>query len=66
MSDTLKSGFAADRLKRDLIEKIKSGALSAGSRLISERKLAVEYSISYLTARKAVTQIGRASCRERV
>ena len=55
--EVLKGGYAADELKRDLISKIKSGALSPGEKLLSERKMAETYKISYMTVRRAIEEL---------
>ena len=52
--EVLKSGYAADGLKTDLISKIKSGELLPGEKLLSERKMAAAYNISYMTVRRAI------------
>ena len=57
MTENLKCGYAADELKHDLIEKIRSGILSPGEKLLSERKLAAHYQISYMTVRRAIAEL---------
>ncbi|MGN1363850.1 MAG: GntR family transcriptional regulator [Victivallis vadensis] len=57
MKATLKSGYAADELKRDLVEKIRSGTLLPGEKILSERKLADAYRISYMTVRRAIEEL---------
>ena len=57
MKATLKSGYAADELKRDLVEKIRSGTLLPGEKILSERKLADAYRISYMTVRRASEEL---------
>ncbi len=55
--EKLSSGYAADALKKDLIAKIKSGELLPGDKLLSERKMALAYNISYMTVRRAVEEL---------
>lgn len=57
MTESLKRGYAADELKHDLIEKIRSGVLFPGEKLLSERKLATHYKISYMTVRRAIEEL---------
>ena len=59
MNNSLKGGFAADDLKNDLIEKIKSGELQPGEKILSERKLAAAYGISYMTVRRAIDSLAK-------
>ena len=54
LKKNLKGGFAADDMKHDLVEKIKSGELQPGEKILSERKLAISYGISYMTVRRAI------------
>jgi DNA-binding LacI/PurR family transcriptional regulator len=53
----LKSTFAGDKFKQDLIAQIESGSLTAGEAILSERKLAKIYSIGYMTVRRAVDDL---------
>eukprot|EP00828_Plagiopyla_frontata_P046543 TRINITY_DN8300_c0_g1_i1.p1 TRINITY_DN8300_c0_g1~~TRINITY_DN8300_c0_g1_i1.p1 ORF type:complete len:172 (-),score=13.32 TRINITY_DN8300_c0_g1_i1:21-536(-) len=46
-----------DRVKSDLIKKIVSGEMATGEAVLSERKLSTKYSVSYMTARKAVFEL---------
>ena len=57
MDGSLKSGYAADQLKKELMKKIKSGVLLPGEKILSERKLAEYYHISYMTVRRAVGEL---------
>lgn len=57
MQKDLKGNYAADKLKTDLIEKIRSGILPPGTKILSERKLAEVYQISYMTVRRALAEL---------
>ena len=53
----LSSKFAGDKFKNDIISQINSGELSPGEAILSERKLAEEYGIGYMTVRRAVDDL---------
>lgn len=59
MLETLKSRFVGDQLKADLLNQIRSGKLIPGNLVLSERKLAENYRISYLSVRRAVDDLVR-------
>jgi len=46
-----------DIVKQNLIEKIVSGELAVGEAVLSERKLAEKYQVSYMTIRKAIFEL---------
>lgn len=55
--DSLKGRSAADHMKKELIAAIRSGELRAGERILSERKLALQYKISYMTVHRAIEEL---------
>ena len=54
------------QVHQNLCHLIESGELRPGEALPSEWELSKLYGVSRLTVRKALDEIGRASCRERV
>ena len=58
MLETLKSRFVGDQLKADLLNQIRSGKLIPGNLVLSERKLAENYRISYLSVGRLMTWSG--------
>lgn len=60
------AGLAADRVRLKILERIRSGELPPGSRLGSERDLAVEYGVSRSTLRQALGTLEAAGTVHRV
>ena len=50
-------GFAADRLKADIHQKVATGEMPPGTRVSPARELARDYSLSYATCHKALAEL---------